>query len=116
MAEFKDRLLEAMKDKKITQAALATRLGVNRSLVHGWVHGRCVPKTDNLHLICLYLNVSEAWMMGVKGALKERVEVITPELSELIRIYKMLDMRGRTKLMACAYSLEENGGPKNGEL
>lgn len=116
MVGFTERLTEAIREKGITQAQLAERVGVGRSLVHGWTHGRCVPKTDNLQRIALVLNVSEAWLMGIPGAEKARVEYISPELSELIRIYKLLDQRGKTKLMAYAYNLEDYGGPKNGEL
>lgn len=116
MVDISKRLNEAMEAKGISQSTLASRVGVSRSVVHGWVHGDFVPKTDKLHRIALVLNVSEAWLMGVPGALPQRVETMNEELSELIRIYKLLDIRGRTKLMAFAYSLEEFGGPKNGEL
>lgn len=113
---FAERLREALDEKRLTQADLAQRIGVTRSVVHGWVHGRFVPKTEKLNRIAVFLNVSEAWLLGVPGAEKGRVEVITPELAELIRIYKLLDVRGRTRLMAYAYNLEDFGGPKNGEL
>ena len=116
MVDITKRLTEAMEAKGVSQADLASRVGVSRSVVHGWVHGDFVPKTDKLHRIALVLNVSEAWLMGIPGAMQQRVETLNEELSELIRIYKLLDVPGRTKLMAFAYNLEEFGGPKNGEL
>ena len=116
MINISQRLTEAMEAKGITQAELAARVGVSRSVVHGWVHGVFVPKTDKLSRIALVLNVSEAWLMGIPGAMPQRVETLNEELSELIRIYKLLDIRGRTKLMAFAYSLEETGGSNDGEL
>lgn len=114
--EFHEKLAQLLKERVMSQSDLARRMKVGRSAVNSWVTGRYKPKSDIVHRLALIFNVSEAWLVGIQGAERDRVELITPEISELIRIYKLLDVRGRTKLMAFAYNLEEYGGPKNGEL
>lgn len=114
--EFHNKLLDLMDQHGYTQAELAKKLKVPRTSVHSWVNGRYRPKQDTVHQLAVLFNVSEAWLLGVPGALKERVEVVSPELQELTRIYKMLSIRGQTRLLAYAYNLEENEDVSDGEL
>ena len=111
---FNDKLSVLLRESGYTQSDLSRRLKVGRQAVSAWMTGRYKPKSDLVHKIALIFNVSESWLMDIPGAEMERVEQITPEISELIRIYKLLDVRGRTKLMATAYKLEEGGS--DGEL
>ena len=114
--EFQNKLLDLMDQYGITQAELARKMKVPKTSVHSWVTGRYKPKSDIVYKLAVLFNVSEAWLIGVPGALKERVEVVSPELSELTRIYKMLSIRGQTRLLAYAYQLEESEGDSDGEL
>lgn len=107
MNTFADRLLQAINESGLSQKRIAERVGISRSMITQYLHGTSEAKSTNLYRLALVLNVSEAWLMGIEGAEKKRIEVMSPELNELIRVYKLLDVKSRTKLLALAYQLED---------
>ena len=65
VAELKDRLREAMNLRKKKAVDLSTNLGIPKSAISQYLSGRSKDMDSaRLYKICLYLNVSEAWMMG----------------------------------------------------
>lgn len=64
VAEFKDRLGEALRVKNMKPIDLSEKLDIARGTISYYLSGRNVPKSNRLHQICSILNVSEAWMLG----------------------------------------------------
>ena len=65
VAELKDRLREAMNLRNKKAVDLSTNLGIPKSAISQYLSGRSKDMDSvRLYKICMYLNVSEAWMMG----------------------------------------------------
>lgn len=64
MAEFKDRLKEAMVLRNITQAELCTLTKISKSAISQYLSGNFKPKQNRIYILAKALNVSEAWLMG----------------------------------------------------
>lgn len=65
VAELKDRLREAMELKNKKAVDLSTNLGIPKSAISQYLSGRSKDMdSPRLYKICVYLDVSEAWMMG----------------------------------------------------
>ena len=64
VAELKDRLKEAMVDKKIKPIELSRRTNVGKSMVSYYMAGKSIPKGDRIYLFAQVLGVNEAWLMG----------------------------------------------------
>lgn len=65
MAEFKDRLREAMTNAGINQSELAQKTGITQSSVSDWLKGKYLAKQDKVDLLAKALNVSPSWLMGI---------------------------------------------------
>lgn len=65
VAELKDRLYEAMKLRRKKAADLSNDLDIPKSAISQYLSGKS-KNMDSIRMykICVYLNVSEAWMMG----------------------------------------------------
>lgn len=111
--EFCDRLKALMQEKGISQAELARKMKTNRSSVNYWVLGRYKPKSDVVYRLALIFNVSEAWLMGFPDVQRERKDQLDPEAAELVRLFRLLSIRNKTRLLSFAYDLEEE---ENGKL
>ena len=61
--EFKDRLRELRKEKRITQEMLGREIHVSRSLVAKWEAGLGVPNEDLLDALCLYFGVEQKQLL-----------------------------------------------------
>ena len=72
MAEFKDRLSEAIESSGLKPAEIVERSGVNKGALSSYLSGRYKAKQDNVYLLAKVLNVSEAWLMG-KDVPRERI-------------------------------------------
>lgn len=64
MSSFSERLKKAMANKGMRQSELSQITGLDKSLISNYLKGTYQAKQNNLHLIALALNVSEAWLMG----------------------------------------------------
>lgn len=64
MAEFKDRLLEAIKSSNLKQADIVERTGINKGSLSSYLSGKYKPKQDNTYRLAKILDVNEAWLMG----------------------------------------------------
>lgn len=65
MAEFKDRLCEAMSLSGLKPSEIVERTGINKGALSSYISGRYKAKQDNLYLLSKVLNVSEPWLMGL---------------------------------------------------
>lgn len=65
MAEFKDRLKQAMEAAGLNQSELAKLANVRQSSISDWLKGRYLAKQDKVDALAKALNVSQAWLMGI---------------------------------------------------
>ena len=65
MENFSQRIKEARTAKKLTQKELAERIGTTESNINNYEKGRNKPTTDMLVKICLELDVSADWLLGL---------------------------------------------------
>lgn len=64
MKIFAERLLELRKEKGLSQAALAKKLGVSYAVVCYWETDRSEPTAPNLVKIADYFDVSVDFLLG----------------------------------------------------
>ena len=60
--DFKDRLLQARKEKGFSQEALAEIMGVSRQAVSKWETGEAMPETDKLIALCQALELDMEYL------------------------------------------------------
>ena len=60
------RIRELMKEEKLTQVALANKIGVKQSQVSEWLSGKSKPGYDNLRSICKALGISGDRLLGLE--------------------------------------------------
>lgn len=95
MAEFYERLQEAMKENNITQTELCMRSGVKKSAMSQYVAGKFKPKQVNTYKIAKALNVSEGWLMGLdcdksRKSINNSMSILEKnDLSEAQRVQKV---------------------------
>ena len=87
MAEFYERLNEAMKINGISQTELCVRTQIPKSAMSQYMSGAFKPKQDRTYLIACALNVSEAWLMGFDVPMERKTPSISSNLSELYEKY-----------------------------
>ena len=46
--EFPKRLRALMNDRKLNISQLSSLTGISKSLIHGYLNGKCLPKLENL--------------------------------------------------------------------
>ena len=64
VAELRERLQEALKDKGMRPIELSERTGVPKSMISYYLTGRNIPKADRVYKFANILEVNEAWLMG----------------------------------------------------
>ena len=104
---FAARLREALDSSGMSQSRLAELVGCDRSMITQYLQGKYEAKQEYLNRLAVALNVSEAWLMGlnVEKTRKTRESTMTPEESELVKMYGLLDGDGRARLLAYAVQL-----------
>ena len=65
VAEFKDRLNQALEDRNIKPVDLAYMTGISESTISQYRSGYAKPKEDKLAKISAALDVNPAWLMGL---------------------------------------------------
>ncbi len=71
MTDFPDRLHIAARRAGLSQAALATILGVSSSTVSDWFAGRYLPRAEILMVLPDILDVSGHWLLTGRGQLTQ---------------------------------------------
>jgi transcriptional regulator with XRE-family HTH domain len=64
VANFKDRLREAMAARNMKAVELSEKTGIHKASISYYLSGTNVPKQDRIFLIAKALEVNEAWLMG----------------------------------------------------
>lgn len=125
-----ERIFNLLKEKGITQSALAEKIGVRQATISDWKRKKTTPSADTIGLIAEILGVSTDYLITGKeyapspsqtvnqGIFGDRnhnntvtingngtVEISEFE-SELIRICASLDIRRKNALLTYAYKLE----------
>ncbi len=127
-----ERIREALAMRNMTQADLCRATNIPTSAMSQYCNGTLTPRQKRTQIIANALSVSVGWLMGfdvpsepdiknVTAAIKSgmiveppirqddipnETECLSDEATELLRIYKQLNIRGKTKLLAFAYELE----------
>lgn len=74
-AELKDRFQMALTIREKKAVDLANDLKIPKSAISQYLSGnRTIKDSKRLYLICEYLDVSEAWMMGFDVPMERRAE------------------------------------------
>ncbi|MDR3209437.1 MAG: helix-turn-helix domain-containing protein [Oscillospiraceae bacterium] len=110
MDGFSARLRKLRKENDITQAQLASQVGVEPSAVGKYENvAHAFPRAEILVKLSEYFNVSMDYLM--KGAPTvpdaENDAALSPEAAELLRIYDALDGKARLRLLNFAAELEQ---------
>lgn len=58
------RLKELLKEKSVTQEALARELGIHQTLISQWCHGRCKPNIYQASAMAKCIGVSVEEIIG----------------------------------------------------
>ena len=64
VSEFRFRLREALEKRNMKAVELSKKTNVPEGAISYYLAGKSQPKGDRLHILCVALNVSEAWMLG----------------------------------------------------
>lgn len=71
--ELKDRLRKIMSLRNVKPIELSQSTGIPKSAISQYMSGYTKPKQDRIYMICKYLNISEAWLLGYDVPM-ERIE------------------------------------------
>ena len=78
MAEFKDRLKEALAIRKMSAAELARLSQVNEGAISQYKKGAYKATQENLDRLAKTLNVSIAWLMGADVPMEKEYKLVSP--------------------------------------
>lgn len=76
MANFNERLIEALNIRRIKQVDLCKKTGIGKSAMSQYMSGKFVPKQTRLYILSKALNVSIPWLMGADVPMEDNTEVI----------------------------------------
>ncbi len=102
VAEMKDRLREAMILRNKKAVDLSSNLGIPKSAISQYLSGRSKDMdSPRLYKICVYLDVSEAWMMGFDVPMERPAEQKKSDIKIDIasRIYNDIDFLSVVELL-----------------
>ena len=63
---FTERFNQVLKEGKINQTKLAEQLGISKQCVSDFKSGRSFPSIHTLKFICLKLEVSADYLLGIE--------------------------------------------------
>lgn len=67
MNKFSERLKIVLEVNKMSQIALAKKIGMSQGIVNNYCTGKREPSLDVLILICKALNESADYLLGLEG-------------------------------------------------
>ncbi len=62
---FTERFNQVLKDGKINQTKLAEQIGVSKQCISDFKSGKSFPSIHTLKLICMHLEVSSDYLLGL---------------------------------------------------
>lgn len=113
------RIQEVRKQRGLSQAALATLVGVQQPSVSEWEKGRSEPAMANLATLAVVLGVTFEWLATGRGerdyaqhlSLAEPAPPeyqLRPELREWMELFGKLSARRRQAVLALIQSFQSN--------
>ena len=75
VAEFKDRLRQAMEMRDLKQIDLANRGNFDKGQLSSWLSGKYKPKQENTDKLADILGVSEGWLLGYDTPMERGVQM-----------------------------------------
>lgn len=118
MAEFKDRLTEALNNKNISSAELSRLADVNEGVISQYRKGAYKATQENLERLAKALDVSIAWLIGADVPSKNEALIIGEHDTALKDVLKQLreekgytqaDLGKKLGVSKSAISMWENG-------
>ena len=126
-----NRIKMLREQEGLKQSDLAVLLNVTQATLSNWECGRYEPDQDSLKILSKRFDVSIDYLLGasdsplkvynaqnihnsnlVQGSGSVVVgESFSKEETELLRIYRSLDVRGRVRLLNTAFALEDKKEP-----
>lgn len=126
-----NRIKMLREQEGLKQSDLAVLLNVSQATLSNWECGRYEPDQDSLKILSKRFDVSIDYLLGasdsplkvynaqnihnsnlVQGSGSVVVgESFSKEETELLRIYRSLDVRGRARLLNTAFALEDKKEP-----
>ena len=97
---FGDIIQKAMKEKRISQPALAQMLGVSRNSVTNWVADKYKPEHDLIVKLCDILDITLNDLYGVSDD-----SSLTKEEKSLLRNYRMMNDTNRRTASKIVYDM-----------
>ena len=131
-----ERLFGLLEERRISQKEFAEAVGANPRSVSSWRTRRTDPPVNLICKIAEFLGVSVEWLLsgeehsqspivnngavsGNLGPNSDSIYVInsnehmlSEECSELVQVYKALDIRNRIKLLDYAFKIADNSTSK----
>ena len=103
MAEIKDRISQALKERRKTPKQLSDLTGIPISSISQYMSGHVKPKQDRIYLICKALRINEAWLIGYDdvpmdkeiAVLRNDMKSITDDEMKMIEKYRQLNSDGK---------------------
>lgn len=56
-----------MNEFELNQTQLANKIGIKQSQVSEWLRGKSKPGYDNIKAMCVALNISADWVLGLEN-------------------------------------------------
>lgn len=81
MESISTRIQKAMDLRRLRQADLVERTGINKGALSSYISGRYKPKQNNIYLLAKALDVNVEWLMGVDVEVTHFSEVSRPKKS-----------------------------------
>ena len=62
---FTERFNQVLKDGNVNQTKLAEQIGISKQCISDFKSGKSFPSLHTLKLICIYLEVSSDYLLGL---------------------------------------------------
>jgi transcriptional regulator with XRE-family HTH domain len=87
--DFWYRVNKIIKEKRITQEYLASKIGVNYPTLRGWSHRKYIPSINHIHAIAQVLETSINFLvLGEDKIVNKKSHIIGETLLQLIKLIK----------------------------
>ena len=108
MAEFYQRMREAMEAAGLSQSELCERTKIPKSAMSQYLSGAFKPKQERTYLIARALGVSESWLMGCDTP-RERNEPPPDNEQQLLSLFRQLNVAGKEVVIDYVDTLVTSG-------
>ena len=83
------RIIEAMRDKKMSQQELADKSNIGKSSISHYVNGSNEPGNKSAYALAKVLNVNPAWLMGLDvPKYKNETDDVQEDIVKALELYE----------------------------